>query len=331
MKTLSFLLLLLVSISIQAQVENHHRKNSQLNAKINAMGNTGVSLSSGSDNLLYNPAGIIQKDEIELSHLYDNNSVENTFQKTTFSMSLNERAGFAAAYSRTYLNEDEHYSDHFNMQTVTLATAVKLFEGLKIGASGQYLYYEYATTSANRYYISPGLIYTYELYNNFAYEHSLSFGACIENITGEKIQNSYSFLGQGNIDAPMHYELGANYTGIFGKSRFGAQRLNLFQPTFAVGLGTRSGIAIGGEAVFYEIIALRSGASNLANVPYYHFGACLQLPLYKLTDVPLKIGLEANTNSIKDSEPFLDLKNFYTKNNYYTVFAFKLVYSPAQF
>lgn len=338
MRTLIFIFLSVIPIYATAQYRGVFRESffSRLpGARAEAMGKAYTSIDGDLTTLFFNPAGISSIKGVELNASYTPPSYYLTEGYYTFfgaGVKINDYLRLAITQFQFNLgktNTSGNYGVPFAKHN-TLTIASEPIKNLYIGLNANLLVLETGILGeAISFYLDFGAIKKFEFLQKESTSHSVNIGASISNFTmsvitfGDKKYQSVSEL-------PVTARFGVNYQFLLDKQlliekletlRFLVQGeyQNVFNSDFY------TAYRAGGEILLFEILALRAGyyeqgendqrlpLENYDEISAVTYGFGLQLPLHKLTDLPLTIRFDYTSLPQQPySKNYTDFGNFST-------------------
>lgn len=283
----------------------------QPSARAEAMGKAYASMDGDLTTVYFNPAGIATIKGIEINGAYTPPGYYSTEGYYRF---------FAAGYRINKYLQAAYSQFHFDLgktnllgatttpysQRNTLTISSEPIKNLSIGLNTNYFIWQPGVEkAATSIYFDFGAIKKFQFLQKETSAHSVNIGASIANFNKSKITLNY-----GNIktiqDLPVTARLGANYQFYLDKHIL-IDKLKtvcfLFQGEYQKVLNSdyESALRTGGEITLLEILSIRAGyckekvdnyglpSVNSSQISALTYGVGLQIPLNKLTKVPLNI------------------------------------------
>jgi hypothetical protein len=310
-------------------------------ARAEAMGKAYCSVDGDLNTAFFNPAGIATIKGFEFNLNYAKPFYmweEAIFSFSSIGYSINKYLILSAG--RHYFSSNEPlltfdtndnmatfipYNVNYNL-TVASQPIKNLFLGININLYSWYFDHE---TKPYTLYFDFGAIKKFEFQNSPLFKHSVNIGTSITNFSFSRL--NYNLFDKDYSDQlPVITRFGANYQLTIDKHWL-SDSLKTFkilaQAEYQLLLNSEdhSGIRTGAEIVLFDILSIRGGYFNtkykisqnnynLVNDFTYGFG--LQLPLNKLTKIPLLISYDyTSLPQITNPNPVFDVGN-YTSNNF---------------
>jgi len=309
-------------------------------ARAEAMGKGYCALDGDMTSVFYNPAGIVS---LQGLHIYSSFSSPYYFSKSAkynyFGAGYKLNDYLIVGLSRNHLTfgEDIAYRDSFgtvsygtNSQSLySLTLSSQPLHDLMIGLNTNIFNYKALDKNFTSFYCDIGLIKKFQLMKNETYAHSVNIAASIMNVTFSSI--TIDFAGNEiKNDLPVISRFGACY-------QFMLAKYSLIDSLYALGFSFNaeyktllnsqyhSGIHGGMEISLLELLFLRAGYYNVSNynlvypeinkdsLSEFTYGMGIQIPLWKLTRIPLNIKFDyTSLPQPSYSEIITDWENFST-------------------
>ncbi|TAE79387.1 MAG: hypothetical protein EAY81_11310 [Bacteroidetes bacterium] len=305
----------------------------QPSTRAEAMGRAYASVDGDLTTVYFNPAGIATIKGIEINGAYTPPGYYYTEGYYRF---------FAAGYRINKYLQTAYSQFHFDLgktkvvggnitaysQRNTLTISSEPIKNLSIGLNTNYFIWQPGVgKTGTSIYLDFGAIKKFQFLQKETSAHSVSIGASIANFNNSKVSFS-----NNNNDLPVTARLGANYQFYLDKHIL-IDTLKtfclLFQGEYQELLNSNYETAIrtGGEIMLLEILSIRAGyykekgynyglpSVNNDQISALTYGFGLQIPLNKLTKVPLNIKFDYTSlpQSNSSKVPF-DYDNFTTYN-----------------
>lgn len=319
-----FTLSVLIYSTSEAQYSEYKREmyfNRQPSARAEAMGRGFASIDGDLTASFFNPAGIasIRVIESNVSFAKSNYNLDST-KYTYFNLGFRINQYLTLSFSnftnickQRYFNvfENNHYTKNYlNDKLTTLTIASEPLKNLYIGLNINDINVECYQDRRQTKYLDFGLIKKFEFDSLKRFKHSINIGASVTNFTNTKANDL-------DVNIPIKHSLPVI-------SRYGlSYRMSYQNPTLLSNLKTfqllaqcdynqilnykfRNGIHTGIEFTIFEMLVLRGGYFNekiddygygyeALKLNYYKgftYGFGLQIPLSKLTKMPIFISLD---------------------------------------
>jgi hypothetical protein len=320
-----FLILILPGISYAQHDEAFDMSffNRLPGARVEAMGRGYVSVEGDMAGVFFNPASIATLNGLVLNGSFSSPYylLENA-RYIYFSAGYGINKYLSVGLSRNHFNfgEDALLTDETG--TLLDTTAIKPFytiysltlasqpsKNLYIGFNINYYHVELhpAFRISSPVYFDFGAIKKFNLRQYRDYTHTVSVGASIVNLNAAKVKfGSDDTIKPAYEELPVITRYGANYTFAINQYLlFDTLKIveALFQMDYMMLLNSefRSGIHTGAEILIYELLAIRAGyyqekiddlgipESNEDKLSAFTYGFGVQIPLHKITRIPLHI------------------------------------------
>lgn len=283
----------------------------QPSARAEAMGKGYVSIDGDLATVHFNPAGIGSIKQLEINTSYTQPGYYLTQGYYTFygvGYRVNKYLQFAVSQF------------HFDFGKTNAANAIKTpyrekktltissqpIKNLLVGLNANYFVWQPGQdNSANSLYFDFGVIKKFAVFKK---QHTLNIGASISNFNYANIKANLMGI-DSKFDLPVITRYGASYQFKYGKIFF-IDTVNIFkvllQSEYQMLLNSkyRSGIKFGGELMILNLLAVRAGYykekvfnnnlpdDNNSEIKDFTYGLGLQIPLYKLTKIPMNINFD---------------------------------------
>ncbi len=285
----------------------------QPSARAEAMGRAYSSIDGDLTSIFYNPAGIASIIGLEFDASFSSPYYlldEAKYNFLSAGYKFNEYLIIGLSRNRFAFGEitivDEignsfgTYKPKNTAYTFTLAS--QPIKNLYIGLNTNYFTMQVTDEATSVFWFDFGIIKKFELLQNDDLGHSLNIGASISNFNNTKAAIQYT--GKTfKEELPVITRYGANYQFTFYKNRL-IERLNpfglLLQGEYIMLLNSEyhTGIQLGAEISILEIASIRVGyykekiddfgnPHNLNEITSFTYGFGLNLPIEKLTRIPL--------------------------------------------
>lgn len=319
--TLAVVLLLQIK-PVFSQAYDHVGQSYIMDSRFLGMGAGASSLQGGINSIGFNPAGILSEEKAQFIGFSDRSAAFTNYLRSGLSYQFSDRVAAAVSYGRTFNKGDEIVFTESNIQSVGIGVSAELLKNIIIGVSTTFLSYELNSKNEARSFFNAGIIKKIQLRNTATYDQFINAGVKYMNLTTTNIP----VIGGASRHAPKDLGLGVSYNAVFGKSKY-RKKLNTLEILIGTDLVTHDiGFRGGAELLLKEIVALRAGYMSLKNGTNNNlatYGIGFQLPLYKLTDVPLKLNLDASLIPIDGG--YVDYDYTYSeRKNQFTTFSFKV-------
>ncbi len=320
MKKLSISLLILLPFLANAQYRysiTGTLMQREPSARSEAMGKAFVSVDGDLSAAFSNPAAISTIQGAELAGSYsDVHDWNADFLHYSAGFRLNRYLQFAfSSHQFTLKDVSDAFGNIFDATTAKycLTIASEPMPGLLIGANaGNFSIGLPIDDPADGWYADFGVIKKFDLFKNETSSHGFNLAASVSNFTAAHIEGEMSdSLNTNNFDEemPVISKFGANYRYSLDK-KFLIDKLNtldvLAQVEYQDLLNSKynSAIRCGAEVLLLELLALRAGyytekvydhdlpEYNKSEISDFSWGLGLQVPLYKLTNIPLRLNID---------------------------------------
>ncbi len=324
MKRLTLCLLTLLPYIVWGQYQSNFLHESFFgrlpSARAEAMGRAYTSIDGDLTSVFFNPAGIASIKGIELDGSYASPYyVLNNASYSFFSMGykFNDLLTVALSKNSFHFGQEIQYTDAMGNSfgtfipqnhnyTITLAS--QPVKNLLIGLNANYFKWTPPMTEAAALYLDLGAIKKIAFKRNKEVEHVVNIGASITNLNFAKTRMVLS--GKTSEEhLPVITRYGANYQLTMSKNLL-IDTLNTFtfllQGEYKKLLNSPylSGIHLGVEITFIEFLSARLGyyeekqddynnpTVNRNQISAITYGFGLQLPVHKLTKLPLQVHMD---------------------------------------
>lgn len=292
----------------------------QPSARAEAMGRGYSSIDGDLTSIFYNPAGIATINGLEIDGSFSSPYYLAKYAKynfTSIGYRFNDYVIIALSRNNFTLGQEITYTD-INGNSLgtatpknsnyTLTFSSQPIKNLFLGLSTNYFIWQPINKSATAIYFDFGVIKKIDFLQKDGFNHSINIGASITNVNYSKA--TIEFNGNtGTENFPVITRYGANYQFILNKG-FLIDTLKTFkfllQGDYKMLLNSQyhSGIHTGAEFKFLEILSVRVGyykekqydydipTSNKNEISAITYGFGLQLPIDKLTQIPLNINFD---------------------------------------
>lgn len=285
----------------------------QPSARAEAMGKAYSSIDGDLASVHFNPAGIATLSRFELYASYTPPDAYSTQAYYTFyGIGSRQSKYFQVALSQFHFDFGKTPVANANKtpftERNTLTVSSEPINNLLIGVNANYFVWEPGMDKPSKtFYIDFGLIKKFDL-SNGNMTQSINLASSISNLNYSHVKaTSYGITSRYNLPVITRY--GANYQCIIQKhilvDSLNTLRL-LLQTEYQKLLNSkyRSGIKLGAELMFLEMFSIRAGYYREKvfnyNLPEYNkseindftYGIGIQVPLYKLTGIPLNINFD---------------------------------------
>ncbi|HCS19287.1 MAG TPA: hypothetical protein DIW47_01785 [Bacteroidetes bacterium] len=306
------------------------------------MGRSYASIDGDLTTAFYNPAGVASIQGLELSGSYsspyylakDANygfvSVCYTFNDYLV-IGLN-RNQFSFGKNIIFTDDQGNtlpYSPYETNYCLTIAS--QPIKNLYLGLNTNCLIWQPLDRKATAFYFDFGVIKKFSFAQKVASGHSVNLGASIVNFNYGKITLDNNGKKLPHV-LPVITRLGANYQFTLDKHWLidTLKTFNfLIQGEFqdVLNSGYETALRTGGEITFLEILSIRAGyyketiddygnpAFNKGEIKALTYGFGLQIPLFKLTNIPLNINFDYTSLPQPDhTTAYYNFGNFTTYN-----------------
>ena len=210
-----------------------------------------------------------------------------------------------------------------------LTLSAQVIKDLFIGLNSNILLVQLTDKVSRTIYFDAGTIKEFILTNNAVSRHLIYVGASITNFSYSKVRFT-SFQGESINNLPVIIRYGANYQFSYKNPRLNdslktIKSLVQVEYNDVINSSYLSSIHLGVELTIFEIYAFRAGyymereydyglqANNNSEISSFTYGFGIQLPLYKLTKLPLNIKLDLTSLPQPSySKTFTNWDNFTT-------------------
>lgn len=305
----------------------------QSSAKIEAMGQASTAVTGDLNSVYFNPAGISNLKGVQI---YNNisrgyhNFDSSFFNCFGIGSKLGDKVVLAytlQSFKRnvTFIDGNGKYTE-FDIKPDLIhkvACSYKPFKTLAIGIAVNLIDPEEYSIGNNKhsnsFYFDFGIIKEFNLFKNNTQNHTFNLGTSISNFTNSGFQTVFS----GSIlynHLPITNRYGINYDFILSKNWL-IDSLNTFKISvvadysFLYNSKFYSGFTFGGQLEVFDFLSARIGYNNKSidteqYVVFFKeskltYGFGLNLPLNKITSLPLQINLDycrlpaENTNTLE--------------------------------
>ncbi len=310
-------------------------------ARAEAMGKCYNSIDGDLTTAFFNPAGTATIDGLELSGslaspFYLLNDAEYSYLSVGYKFSDYFVVGFGRnnfSLGQSISNQNENgeligYYDEPFYSNYYLTISSQPLKNLYVGINANYFIYHLFNEGSNTFYMDFGCIKKFQFGKNEIKNHSINLGVSIKNLNFAKLERSFIGVNFEN-ELPVITRFGANYQYTLDKHLLidTLETFNfLFQGDYQLLLNSdyNSGFYTGTEILFLEILALRAGyyfekeydfelpEVNYNSISQFTYGFGLQLPIHKLSKIPLNINLDYTTlpQPRFSSDNFFEFENF---------------------
>ena len=310
-------------------------------ARAEALGKSYCSIENDLASYFFNPAGIANINGIEMNGTMCNPNYpffhKARYYFTSVGYKFNHFLTIGISRNRFTYNEEIEFDTSSYVGTsptvffkpystnLTLTISSQPIKNIFIGINSNYYTEHILFKTFNTYYFDFGLIKKFQLVKNNTNEHSIYFGASITNFNNSKIKYNYNNIESTN-DLPVITRYGINYQLSLNKPLLNDSLKTLqfiilgeYQKLF--NYDYLCGLHAGAEIRFLELFCFRAGYYNenidtrnytsdvmKSKVDIFTYGFGFQIPIYKLTKIPLNINFDyttaPKTNYFKD-DPFI--------------------------
>ncbi|MCF8366948.1 MAG: hypothetical protein K9H16_14260 [Bacteroidales bacterium] len=307
------------------------------NARAEAMGKAFASIDGDLAATFYNPAGLSNINGLEVTGGYASpfgNFDDNYYLQTGAGYRLNQYLQFAVS-SIQFRIDNITISDivgntiedgDIRTKNYTLTLASEPLQRLFVGLNMNYILYDFVSDDPLKtLYFDLGLIRKFVLLENTVSRHTASLAISVSNLNSAKASGKI-FGYEVDEPLPIIARYGANYQFALDKNMLlpdltsleflaQAEYQDLWNSSY------HSSMRFGGEVRLLEILALRAGyyteqindyghtEANKNEIEDFTYGFGLQVPLDKLTNIPLRINFDfasfpqtSYSKNISDSE-----------------------------
>ncbi len=290
------------------------------NARAEAMGKAYTSIDGDLTATLYNPAGLSNINGLEVTGGYASPFGifgKNYYLQAGAGYRLNQYMQFAVS-SVQYRIDNITVSDiegnlvntgDMSTKNYTLTPASEPLQRLYVGLNMNYFLYDFVTDDQLKsVYFDLGVIRKFMLLENEFSKHTASLAISVSNLNSAK--TSGEIYGTEVDEAlPIIARYGANYQFALDKNLLIKDLTSLeflaqaeYQDLW--NSGYHSSLRFGGEIRLLEILALRAGyyteqvndygypEANKNEIEDFTYGFGVQVPLDKLTNIPLRINFD---------------------------------------
>ena len=293
----------------------------QPSARAESLGKGYSSIDGDLSTIFYNPAGTATLQGIEINTSFA--SPYYLLEKAKYSVlsagyNINKNLTIGISRNHFTTGQEINITDSVGNPIASGNTPTNSFYSLNIssqpiknlfiGANTNYLIWKPIDESATSLYFDFGIIKKFQFGQKKSINHFVNIGASISNLNFAKIKldfNGNKFEG----DLPVITRYGANYQFYLNK-KWIFDTLNTFrlllQADYQLLLNSdyHNGFHTGAELMFLEILSLRIGyykeneydydlpSANENEISDITYGFGLQIPLNKLTKIPLNINFD---------------------------------------
>lgn len=300
----------------------------QPSARAEAMGKAYTSIDGDLNSVFFNPAGISSIKGIEMNASYTPPSfylTEGYYTYFAAGVKVNDYLRLAVSQYQFNLGEAKIYT-----KNNTLTIGAEPVKNLYIGLNANLLVYETGVIGdVKAFYLDLGAIKKFEFLKKETSAHSVNIGASVSNFTMSVFTFEKSKY-ESVSELPVTGRFAVNYQFLFDKKLIRpevetlriliqGEYQNVFNSDFY------SAYRTGGEILLFEILALRLGyykqeendyrlpLENYDEISAVTYGLGLQLPIHKLTNLPLNIRFDyASMPQEPYSKIYTDFDNFNT-------------------
>lgn len=324
MKKAIVFLMFLVPITLFAQYNSmflseyyFHRQHS---ARAEAMGGSLTTAENDISAIFYNPTATSSLDGLQVAGSYSSpfyliDDANYNFVGAGYQFNKYFTVGFSRYY---FTYEDIYLVDHegnFTGESVkpydenyTLNVSSEPIKDFFIGINVNYLNWQYIRVSDKAFYLDFGLLKKFRLASGVNNNHQINLAGSITNFSYSGLKADYESQSV-EYELPVITRFGVNYT--FGTgNRSEPDSLETFKAIVAADFNSvlnsayLNSIHTGVEMHFFEFIMLRLGyydrfvddhgypEVNKDHISQYTWGLGLNVPLHKLTKVPIQFGLD---------------------------------------
>lgn len=291
----------------------------QNSARAEAMGKSYASIDGDLATAYFNPAGVATIQDLEIS-----GSIASPYyllKKAKYNyigVGYKIKDYLTIGLNRKHFDYGENLFTDNNGNIISqrksfesnycLTLASQPIKNVFIGLNSNYLYWQLADIETKTFYWDLGIIKKFNLSQKETRQQSINLGTSLVNINGAKVVfNEFGNKNKNNL--PIILRIGANYQINF-QQKFLIDTLNTFTILIqgeyqdVVNSKYESAIRSGVEIMFLEILSLRAGyykefgydygipSVNYDQISAFTYGFGLQVPLYKLTKIPLNINFD---------------------------------------
>ncbi len=293
----------------------------QPSARAEALGKGYSSIDGDLTTIFYNPAGTstLKGAEINTSFASPCYSLEKAkYNFISAGYNINKYLTIGISRNHFTFGQEVNLSDSAGNPIVTghtptnsinsLNISSQPIKNLLIGLNANYLIWKPIDESANSFYFDFGVIKKFEFGQKLTTNHVLNLGVSITNLNFAKIKLDFNG-NEFKKDLPVITRYGINYQFYLNK-KWISDTLNTFrflvQGDYQLLLNSdyNNGFHSGLELMFFEILSARIGyyqenqydydlpSANENEISAITYGFGLQVPLYKLTMIPLNINFD---------------------------------------
>lgn len=292
----------------------------QPSARAEALGKGYSSIDGDLATIFYNPAGTATIQGIELntslaSPYYHFNKAKYSF----ISAGYNINKYLTIGISRNHYTTKQEITLTDSLGPIATGTSLtsslytlnfssQPIKNLFIGVNTNYLIWKPVDKSANSLYFDFGIIKKFKFGQKTTTNHTINIGASITNLNFAKTKlDFHGYKSESSL--PVVTRFGTNYQ-LFLNKKWVFDTLTtfrfLFQADYQLLLNSdyNNGFHTGAEIMFLEILSLRIGyykeyeydfdnpSANENEISEITYGLGLQVPLNKLTKIPLSINFD---------------------------------------
>ncbi|MBK9636863.1 MAG: PorV/PorQ family protein [Bacteroidetes bacterium] len=292
----------------------------QNSARAEAMGKSYTSIDGDLATAYFNPAGVATIQDLEISgSLASPYYLLKKAKYDYIGIGFKFKDYLTIGLNRKHFNfgEDFHVTDNTGNPLMIgesfesnycLTLASQPIKNLFIGLNSNYFEWQIVDINANTLYWDLGIIKKFNLAQKETIKQSINLGTSLVNINGAKIEIN-EFGNKYRSRLPMILRIGANYQ-IHLQQKILIDTLNSFTVLIqgeyqdVVNSKYESAIRSGIEFMLLEILSLRAGyykefeydygipSVNYDQISAFTYGFGIQVPLYKLTKIPLNINFD---------------------------------------
>jgi hypothetical protein len=313
-----------IMISFSPKAENYYMHHlfigRQPSARAESLGKAYCALDGDMASVFNNPAGIATISKLEFNNSYStpyysfNNDTYYNFTSIGYHFNQYLTVGLSRNYlfggSINLTNEDGSPKTKEKDRTInnTLTISSEPIKNLLIGINTNYINKDIGQKTSALYF-DFGVIKKFDIGQNEVFKHHLSVASSIVNLNFADLK---FIVGMQDPDPlPAVNRTGFSYNFGINKQLI-TDRLKtinfLATAEYQWLLNTKygKGIHTGAELMFFEIVSVRTGyykesiydfgiSSNNSQISSLTYGFGLQLPIYKLTDLPININFDYTT------------------------------------
>lgn len=296
----------------------------QPSARAESLGKSYSSIDGDLTTIFYNPAGTatIQGLEIDASYVSPYYALEKA-KYNFLSIGYNINKYLTIGLSRNHFTSGQEISlldntgnaivtEHIPTNTIySLNVSSQPIRNLFIGLNTNYLIWNPIDQAASSFFLDFGIIKRFQFGQTKVTSHSINIGASITNLNFSKITLDFNGNEYRN-ELPVINRYSANYQFYLNKKVL-LEALTTFrlliQGEYQLLLNSEyhRGFHTGAEIMLLEILSLRIGyyeesqkdfdlpTANKNEISSLTYGIGIQIPLFKLTKVPLNINFDFTT------------------------------------